>query len=350
MSSFGVEQQDLAASASHSSAKSWPSSTTIAWYRGPELLDRPRGAPSAASRPTTPAADRRGLRRARPGLASRGPRTAGGTSRRQEPVSRATPSTSSASIRASGWLKQTSSVRKPSRASRRAFSAASIVLPVPAPPTIAARRMPRRCRRTWNWPWVSSTTSRSPRRSRCGASGGARSASVSVAFEELDRALRPVPSRRRPRRPRARTPVDERPQLASAAVVVDEHRLVGDEVGLDVGAEQPWRPRGSHSSPRPGTRPPGRRSGSSGGPAWQLRSLLDQLMHARPWPARTGSRSSSVARSAATSAGVARQRPDFTSRTRKPRSGCATTMSASPSRSPRWAAVRPIQATFGYRR
>ena len=54
-----------------------------------------------------------------------------------EPGRGAVASSSSASIRASGELKHTSRVRKPSRASRRAFSTASIVLPVPAPPTIA---------------------------------------------------------------------------------------------------------------------------------------------------------------------------------------------------------------------
>ena len=41
---------------------------------------------------------------------------------------------------ASRWLKQTSRVRYPSRARRRAFAEASIDLPLPAGPTTSSRR------------------------------------------------------------------------------------------------------------------------------------------------------------------------------------------------------------------
>ncbi len=78
------------------------------------------------------------------------------------PVSSAVLATSSASIPASGELKHTSSVRKPSRASRRAFSAAISVLPVPAPPMIDARRMLRSVFRRLNCSAVSLTTFDSP--------------------------------------------------------------------------------------------------------------------------------------------------------------------------------------------
>ena len=63
------------------------------------------------------------------------------------------PARSSASVRASGWLKHTSNVRKPSAASRRAFSRASIVLPVPAGPRSRLGADRAACRACGSAPW-----------------------------------------------------------------------------------------------------------------------------------------------------------------------------------------------------
>ena len=139
MLSSGLSSSSWSAS-SQSAAKSWPSSMTMASKRtsGRASIAGTR----LAARPSN---------QSWPGLAGFGPRSPA----RSASVSasrwnvdtcgrRATgspsPSNSRSTDVASAWLKHTYSVRQPSRASRRAFSTATRLLPLPAGPTTSTRR------------------------------------------------------------------------------------------------------------------------------------------------------------------------------------------------------------------
>ena len=246
----------------------------------------------------------------------------------------------SATHRASGWLKQTKRTAKPSAASRRAFSIASRVLPLPAPPSMLARRRPWRVRRSWSWWWVGARSSRSPasrsprRRGRrrtsgssapamtarwCSARGRSREPSADQKAKTRSRAWAAAPGSARSTRSRTSSAGASGPRVAPSA----------RDARSTSGKATAWRTRGS-GPVQPGWEQTRSRMACFPVSAWRKGDSFSSRVPAYQRPKRSRS-----------------TRPSLTSMARRPRAGSTRRASISPSRGGLPGCVGASQRTFG---